>query len=208
MKKALYIFGAGGFGREVLSMIKAIDGWEVKAFIDDGIPRGTLIKGLEVIGGIDVIRDLPEDAAVVLAIGDPATKQKLSAAITRPIHFPMLIHPAAIIQDKTSVQIGAGTIIGAGAVLTTDIIIASHVLINLNATIGHDSSIGSCSSIMPGVNIAGEVSIGDAVLLGAGCNIRNKVHIGNNAKVGMGSVVLHDVRDSHTVVGVPARQMK
>lgn len=208
MKKPLYIFGAGGFGREVLSMIKAFDGWEAKAFIDDGVSRGTLIKGLKVIGGIDVIRDLPAEAAVILAVGDPTAKQKLSAAITRPIHFPVLIHPSAVIQDTTSVQIGAGSIIGAGAVLTTDILIGSHVLINLNATIGHDSRVGSCTSIMPGVNIAGEVSIGDAVLLGAGCNIRNRVRIGNHAKVGMGSVVLRDVQDSQTVVGVPARPIR
>lgn len=205
MKKPLYIFGAGGFGREVLSMVRAIEGWEPKAFIDDGIAAGTMIKGLEVIGGRSVIKDLPSDASVILAIGDPATKRKIVEAIREPVHFPILIHPTAVIQDSISVLIEEGSIIGAGAVLTTNISLGSHVLINLNATVGHDSSIGDYTSVMPGVNIAGEVSIGDGVLLGSGCNIRNKVTIGHFARVGMGAVVLHDVMDSHTVVGVPAK---
>lgn len=208
MKKPIFIFGAGGLGREVLSLVTAIETWEPKGFLDDGVERGTMIKGLEVIGGVNIVPDLPSDAAIVLAIGDPETKVKLASAIRTQIQFPVLIHPAAIVQDPMSVMINEGTIICAGAVLTTNIYVGAHVLINLNVTVGHDSSIGAFSSIMPGVNVAGEVSLGDAVLLGAGCNIRNKVNIGHRVRVGMGAVVLSDVGENETVVGVPARRLE
>lgn len=188
-------------------MFTALEGWEPKAFLDDGVERGTMIKGLEVIGGLSSVADLSSDAAMVLAIGDPETKLKLALALRGQIHFPALIHPSAIVQDPLSVLIGEGAIIAAGAVLTTSIHIGAHVLVNLNVTVGHDSSIGAYSSVMPGVNIAGEVSIGEGVLLGSGCNIRNKVNIGHKVRVGMGAVVLNDVADSQTVVGVPARCM-
>jgi sugar O-acyltransferase (sialic acid O-acetyltransferase NeuD family) len=205
MRKPLYIYGAGGFGREVLSMVRALELWEVKGFLDDGIERGNIVHGIDIIGGMAEVEKLPENSAIVFAIGNPLVKKKLSDQINTGIHFPVLIHPSAIIQDVASVLIGPGSIIAAGTILTTNITIGPHVLVNLNVTIGHDTSIGSYSSIMPGVNIAGEVTIGDAVLLGSGSNIMNRVSIGHFAKVGMGAVVLKDVESRSTVVGVPAR---
>ena len=81
------------------------------------------------------------------------------------------------------------------------------MLINLNTTVGHDVEIGTCSSIMTGVNVAGGVKLGEGVLLGSGCNILNGVTIGNFSKVGMGAVVIHNVEELSTVVGVPARKI-
>jgi sugar O-acyltransferase (sialic acid O-acetyltransferase NeuD family) len=208
MRKPLYIYGAGGFGREVLSMVRALEQWEVKGFLDDGIERGNIVHGIDIIGGMPEVEKLPENSALVFAIGNPLVKKKLFDQINTTIHFPVLIHPSAIIQDVASVLIGPGSIIAAGTILTTNITIGSHVLLNLNVTVGHDTSIGSYASIMPGVNIAGEVTIGDGVLLGSGSNIMNRVSIGDYAKVGMGAVVLRDVESRATVVGVPARPVK
>ena len=205
MTQPLYIYGAGGFGREVLSMTRAIESWEVKGFLDDGVEEGTKIRGVEVIGGRNVLSELPTDAMLILGIGDPLVKRKLIDTIGAGRRYATLIHPAAIIQDSESVRIGEGSIICAGTILTTNIEVGSHVLLNLNCTVGHDTSIGDYSSIMPGVNIAGEVSIEDSVLLGSGCNIRNRVTIHSAARVGMGAVVLNDAGAGTTVVGIPAR---
>jgi sugar O-acyltransferase (sialic acid O-acetyltransferase NeuD family) len=206
MKKPILIYGAGGLGREILSLLRNLEDWEVKGFIDDRVPGSKVISGVNVLGGREVLPALSDAVHLVVAIGDPLIKAGVIQQLHFPnLHFPTLIHPSAIIQDPDSVRIGEGTIVAAGAILTTDIKLGNHVLLNLNATIGHDVTIGNFSSIMPGVNVAGEVTIGQSVLIGAGASIFNRIAIGDKSKVGMGAVVIKDVAALQTVIGVPAK---
>ena len=210
MKKNLVVFGAGGLGREVVSMLKALHQWEVKGFYDDGKAIGELIGGIPVLGSINELLSVEENIAVVIAIGNPAIKMKVAERLSANsfLTFPTLIHPNAIIQDSASVTFGEGSIIAAGAILTTGIYIGRHVLLNLNCTVGHDVDVGDYSSIMPGANIAGEVKIRSGVMIGSGANVLNGLRIGDLARVGAGAVVTKDVSASDTVVGVPAHQIK
>ena len=50
--------------------------------------------------------------------------------------------------------------------------------------------------------------IGKNCVLGCGSCILGDITIGNNVKIGANAVVLHDVPDGCTVVGVPARIVK
>jgi serine O-acetyltransferase len=50
--------------------------------------------------------------------------------------------------------------------------------------------------------------LGDGVFLGAGCKIIGGVRIGNHAKIGANAVVVHEVPDHCTAVGVPARILR
>jgi sugar O-acyltransferase (sialic acid O-acetyltransferase NeuD family) len=200
--KPLFIFGAGGLGREILSLVNASGEWEVKGFLDDNKPKNSLVKGVPVLGGI---ADISPEMAVILAIGDPQAKRKIIEKIRHPISSPVLVHPSAIIQESATVTLGAGTIVCAGTILTCDIRVGNHVLLNLNCTVGHDTLIKEFTSVMPGTNIAGEVTVGAGVLLGSDCNIRNGVVIADDARIGMGTVVLRNVNKGETVVGVPGR---
>jgi sugar O-acyltransferase (sialic acid O-acetyltransferase NeuD family) len=208
-KKELFIYGAGGLGREILSLINATADWMAAGFIDDNVPRGSEVNGLRVFGGSDFLLTLKVPTYLVLAIGDPQLKCEILKKIKNPvIRYATIVHPAAILQDKNSIELGEGTIVTAGCTLTTGIRVGKHVLINLNTTIGHDVHIGNFSSIMPGVNIAGEVIIGEAVLIGSGANILNRMVVSDRAKVGMGAVVIHPVQPGTTVVGVPAKRVR
>lgn len=208
MKKPIYIYGAGGLGREVLSWLPLLPEWEPLGFIDDTTSKGTVIKGLSVVGGIDVL-DQIENPNLVLAIGSPGAKKGIALQlINRKVAFPTLIHPGVVCGDRQSMHIGKGSIIAAGSILTTDIHIGDHVLINLNCTVGHDSFIGDYSSLMCGINVAGEVHIGESVLIGSGANIRNRIHVGDGSTVGMGAAVIQNVESGTSVVGVPAKPMK
>jgi sugar O-acyltransferase (sialic acid O-acetyltransferase NeuD family) len=207
-KEPILIYGAGGLGKEVLSLIRALEHFEPVGFIDDGLRDDTVIKGVRVLGGLDALNAFSTPVNMVIAIGDPSAKSILMKMIDPSrVYFPVLVHPSAIIQDEASVSLGEGTIISAGCILTTDINIGNHVLVNLNTTVGHDVTIGSYSSVMTGVNIAGMVRIGDGVMIGSGANIINNISVGNFAKVGMGAVVIKDVESESTVVGVPAKKV-
>ena len=208
MKEPLLIYGAGGLGKEILSWARMLEEFELVGFMDDGIRKDTVIKGLKVLGGLDVLNSFTAPVNLVLAIGDPSSKSILIKMIDAGrVYYPVLKHPSVIFQEEATIKIGEGSIITAGCILTTDIRMGSHVLINLNTTIGHDVEIGSCSSIMTGVNVAGGVRIGEGVLVGSESNILNQVKIGDFSKVGMGSVVIRDVEVDTTVVGVPARKV-
>jgi len=208
MKEKLLIYGAGGLGKEILSWVRRLEEFEPVGFMDDGIRKDTVIKGLKVLGGLDVLNSFGTPVNLVLALGDPSSKSILIKMIDAGrVYYPVLKHPSVILQEEATIKIGEGSIITAGCILTTDIRLGSHVLINLNTTIGHDVEVGSCSSIMTGVNIAGGVRIGEGVLVGSGSNILNQLNIGDFSKVGMGSVVIRDVEVDTTVVGVPARKV-
>ncbi len=203
MKKQIYIYGAGGLGREVLALLRRIGSWDIKGFIDDS-QTASHVRHVPVVGGMEQLKNI-RDAFVVVAIGDPVLKKKIAARIPDNLVCEALIDPDARLLAPSSVKIGRGSIICAGVVITTEVQIGDHVLINLNSTVGHDCTIGSYSSIMPGSNIAGEVHLGECVLVGSGSCIRNLVRVGDESKLGMGTVVLNDVAPAQMIVGVPGR---
>ena len=208
MTKPILIYGAGGLGREVLSVIRSLPEWSVQGFIDDAMQAGTLVDGFEVKGSIKYLNAIPHEVYVCIAIGNPHEKLLTRRNINNArVKFPVIIHPKALLQNTDTISIAEGSFIGAGVILTTGITIGKHVLLNLNVTIGHDCVIGDFSSIMPGVNISGNVSVGKGVFIGAGANIRNKIIVADLSVVGMGSVVVHHVPDRAVVAGVPAKPL-
>lgn len=199
------IFGAGGLGGEVLSLITALDAVEPVCFVDDAAKPGTLVRGVPVAGGIDVIHTLDPSVHLVIALGDPREKARVaSICIGLQRTFLTLIHPSVIIQHPESVRIGAGAVIQAGSILTNDIVLGLNVLVNLNCTIGHDVRIGDNTSVMPGANLAGKVVVGESVLIGSGTNIINGVTLGDRCRIGAGAAVIADVPAEALAVGVPA----
>jgi serine O-acetyltransferase len=79
--------------------------------------------------------------------------------------------------------------------------------------IHQDTVIGDGTSIFQNVTIGGGNSgygaiIGNNCIIGAGACILGRVHIGNNVKIGANAVVLDDIPDNCTVVGIPGRIIK
>jgi sugar O-acyltransferase (sialic acid O-acetyltransferase NeuD family) len=208
--KDICIYGAGGLGKEIYGLIMAINRemptWNIVGFYDDAYPRKEQCMDLPVIGDLNDLRQSPAAPHLVMAIGDPAVKQKVIEALKgQDLGFPILIHPSATIELPDSVHLGEGCIIAAGVRMTVDIDLGRHVLINLNATIGHDTSVEDFCSIMPSVNIAGNVHLSQCVFVGAGASVINGLLVGPNTVIGAGSVVIRDVPGDSTVAGVPAK---
>jgi|TARA_B110000902_G_C14032790_1_gene484706 sugar O-acyltransferase (sialic acid O-acetyltransferase NeuD family) len=206
------IIGAGGFGREVKTLIDDINKinpvYEIIGFFDDGIENGTLVNGLPVLGTIASINNIDYLLKLALGIGIPAIKEKVVLSIeNNQVVFPILIHPSAIIS-KDDVTIGKGTIICAGNIITCNIKLKDFITLNLNCTVGHDTVIEDFSSFMPAVNISGEVLIKKNVYVGTGAKIINQLSIGDNTVVGAGAVVSKTLPPNCTAVGIPAKPIK
>jgi len=206
------IFGAGGFGREVKMMIDQINEtfpkWEFVGYFDDGVAKGSLINGLPVLGNSLDLLSQSAILHVVFAIGNPIIKKDVieKVGVNTNLIFPTLIHPSALI-GKDWVSIGEGTIIAAGNIITTNIAIGKHVILNLSCTVGHDTKISDFCSIMPGVNISGEVLFEECVYVGTGAKIINQVTVGARTVIGAGAVVSKSYPSDLTLVGIPAKPL-
>jgi sugar O-acyltransferase (sialic acid O-acetyltransferase NeuD family) len=207
------IYGAGGFGRETVEMVRQInklqgEQWNVIGFFDDGVAAGTRVDQLPVLGGLKEANSLGDKLAIALTVADPAVRKKLCSQLTNTnLWYPTLIHPTAIHGSEYN-KIDEGVLITAGVILTTHITIKRFSIINLTSTIGHDVSIGSYCTLMPACHISGNVKIHDEVLLGTGACVLQDLTIGSSARVGAGAVVTKNVGASTTVMGVPAREKK
>lgn len=207
------IYGAGGFGREVktiLDKINEVNGQKFNflGFFDDDINVGEKINGYPILGGVETINNIESDLALAIAISDPKTKLNLRSKITNTnIDFPTIIHPNTSISDDF-VKIGCGTIVCEGVILTCNITIGKFVILNLYTTVGHDTIIEDYCSFMPSVNISGEVQIENKVYVGTGSKIVNQLSIGENTIVGAGAVVSKSLPSNCTAVGIPAKPIK
>ncbi|GCD77318.1 transferase [Thermaurantimonas aggregans] len=206
------IFGAGGFGREVELLINDINAHSVSSYnligyFDDKFQPGTLFNGYPILGGIKELNAWSDDLALVLAVGNSLTRKRIySEILNKNITYPSLIHPRATVNIKYNF-IGKGVVICEGTILTCNIHIGDFVLINLQCTVGHDAAIESFASLMPGVNVSGNVKINSAVFIGTGAKIINNVEIGENSIIGAGAVVSKNIPANCTAVGVPARPL-
>lgn len=211
--KKIAIFGAGGFGREVHFLIQQINAtrqtFEFIGYFDDGKDKGTIINNFPVLGDVNDLNLWEKDLGIVLAIGEPITKQTIIKKINNTlINYPILIHPNVLIGDMDFNSIGEGSIICGGNIITVNISIGKHVILNLSCTIGHDSIIGNYCSFMPTVNISGEVIIQERVFVGTGAKIINQLTIGENTIIGSGAVVAKNLPANCTAVGIPAKPIK
>jgi len=89
-----------------------------------------------------------------------------------------------------------------------DVIIGKHVIINTCASVDHDCKLEDFVHIAPCVHLAGGVLVGEGSLLGVGSSVIPYRRIGKWSIVGAGSVIVNDIPDHVTVVGVPAKLIK
>lgn len=211
--KNIAIYGVGGFGREVLTLIQHINEkkpqYNIIGFFDDGHPKNEVVNGFLSLGNMLDVNSWDTPLDIVVAVGNPTTKANIVSHIVNPlVEFPTLIHPTVIIGSKEYVTIGKGCVICANNILTTNIKVGDFVILNLDCTVGHDTTIGDYASFMPAVNISGEVTIGRNVYVGTGAKIINQLEIGEGTIVGAGAVVSKSLPSNCTAVGVPAKPIK
>ncbi len=89
-------------------------------------------------------------------------------------------------------------------------LVHGHVVIDGTTTLGKNTSIAPFVSIglSNGSGVAFDLrgpDIGDDVFIGTGAKLLGPIRVGHRVKIGANAVVLRDVPDDHTAIGVPAR---
>lgn len=205
MKNSLIIIGASGHGKVVADIAIKMNKWQSIAFLDDDESIKTTM-GLEVIGKTADAFTYREETDFFVAIGNNATREKIQEKlIERGLNVVSLIHPGAILG--IDVEIDIGSVVMAGVVINSSSRIGRGCIINTISSLDHDNKIEDYVHISPGVKMAGTVKVGKGSWIGIGSVVSNNVNICSGCKVGAGAVVVKDITEPGTYVGVPVRKI-
>lgn len=204
------IYGASGFGREVLPLVREqLKGTNAEfVFIDDGdVP--TSLNGYPILRYDEFLNSVATEKRVVFAIANSVIREKLAEKCSSDgIGTLPVKADNAVILDQ--VEVGKGSILCHFTQLTSNIRIGKYFHANIYSYVAHDCVIGDYVTFAPAVRCNGNVAIEDHAYIGTGAVIKQgtpdkPLVIGKGAIVGMGAVVTKDVPPGVTVVGNPAK---
>lgn len=200
--KQLVIIGASGHGRVVADIAKRT-GYEQILFLDD--QEVLTENGGNVVAG-RCSSYVDYDCDMIVAIGNPIIREKFMRELEEHgKNIPTLIHPSVSIGEN--VEIGKGTVIVAGAVINPGAVIGKGCIINTCASVDHDCHVGDFVHISVGAHVSGTVNIGERTWIAAGATVSNNLNICADCMIGVGAVVVKDILEAGTYIGVPARKV-
>jgi sugar O-acyltransferase (sialic acid O-acetyltransferase NeuD family) len=194
------IVGTSGFAIELCALIRAA-GRPVAGFI--GPPGGVALPAPH-LGGDDVLKKAAPDARVLVAVGEPRLRERLTEFVVRTGRtLETFISAQAFVAGDATVEEGA--MIYPHAAIHARVHLGRGVLVNSNASVGHETQIGDYCTVGPGVALGGRCNIGAGAYLGIGCSMLEQLTIAAGAVIGAGAVVVKDIATAGTYIGVPAR---
>lgn len=211
MTMLIGVYGASGFGKEVMPLVRQqfpILAKENFIFIDDG-KAGTHLNGYSVLTYTDFIKQPISNKLVTIAIANSSVREKLVTQLNQDNIQHLSIQASnTVVLDE--VEIGEGSLLCPFTCLTSNIKIGKFFHANIYSYVAHDCVIGDYVTFAPGVKCNGNIHIEDHAYIGTGAIIKQgtpdkPLVIGKGAVIGMGAVVTKSVPAGVTVVGNPAR---
>ena len=139
----------------------------------------------------------------------PSIHALIAYRISHYLYGKKLFFLARIISQLsrlfTGIEIHPGAKIGRGLVI-------DH---GMGVVIGETAEIGNDVLIYHGVTLGGtgkdkgkrHPTLGNNVVIGAGAKVLGPIYVGNDSKIGANSVVLKEVPEGATAVGIPAKNI-
>ena len=111
--------------------------------------------------------------------------------------------PLAMVFNKVNVWLG-GCVIGRGADFGPEFVLIHSNGVVINSAVKGGGGVKIEHQVTIGAERGDSPVLGDNIFIGAGAKILGSVHIGCDIKIGANAVVINDLPDGVTAVGVPA----
>lgn len=205
----LVLVAASGLAREALAVVRAADPRVRVAVLDDAPERwGTELDGVPVEGGLDLVREHPDDQVLVCAgrgVVRRALVHRLTALGVGPGRYARVVHPS--VEVPAGCHVGVGSILLGQVVLTADVRVGNHVVAMPHVTLTHDDVVHEFATLCAGVSLGGDVEVRSGAYLGMNASVREGLVVGRDAVLGMGAALVEDLPAGETWAGVPARRL-
>ena len=131
---------------------------------------------------------------------------KISHYFYKKKHFLIARYISEKAKRKTGIEIHPGATIGKGLFIDhgTGVVIGETAIIGDNVTMFHGVTLGGTGKEKG----KRHPTVGNNVFIGCGAKLLGNITIGDNAKIGANAVILKDVPQSATAVGIPGRILK
>ena len=194
------IVGAGGHASVICDLANLSNYVSIKVLNDeDGL--------IKVNDKYENRMSYKSDYDFIVGIGDNHIRSKLLIELqVEGYQLSTMIHPNAYIASNAVIKQGSCVI--AGAVINNNVVVGEGCIINTRASIDHHSLIGNFTHVAPGVTIAGQCKIGERCLIGVGASVKNCVTIVDDVIIGAGGVVVENILEPGTYIGVPVKKTK
>lgn len=199
--KQVVIIGASGHGKVVADIIEK-SGNIVRGFLDDSASGE--VFGYPILGQVCDYNNYASECEFVIAIGNNQIRENVANKLNK-VKLCTAIHPTACLAKD--VIIGQGTVVMANAAINSSSKIGCNCIINTGAIVEHDDYIEDYVHLSPKVALGGNVNVGKSTHIGIGSTVKNNIKIGDHCIVGAGAVVVNDILDSGTYIGVPAKRI-
>lgn len=214
--KRVAIFGASGYGREVLPLVRqqlqpALAAGDADLVFVDDHPPARVVNGQRVLTYAQWLREPASSRYMNVAIANSRVREQLvQRSAADGVQF--FEARATNVVQLDDVQLGEGAVLCPFVTLTSNIRIGKHFHANIYSYVAHDCVVDDFVTFAPRVMCNGNVHIEDHAYIGTGAVIKQGLPgaplvIGRGAMVGMGAVVTKSVPPGVTVVGNPARPL-
>ncbi len=194
---AIVIYGAGGHGKSLLDLLRALRTYRVVGFVDDGVSAGKEIMGIPVLGGGDALADLHAQGVrlavnAVGGIGNVKVRKQVFRRIAQAgLVCPAVVHPSAVVEPGA--ELSAGVQVFPHAYVGSKVRIGFGSIVNTGAIVSHDCVLEDYVNLSPGAILAGDVRVGADALIGMGVTVNLGVAIGEGARVGNSATIKSDL---------------
>ena len=153
-------------------------------------------------------------------VRDPAARSRIEVILCYPGYHSILFYRFANLAWRRNFYLMGRLISNLGRFITGVEIhpgaeIGQRFFIDhgMGVVVGETSKVGDDVTLYQGVTLGGtslekgkrHPTIGDGVIIGSGAQVLGPLNVGNGARIGANAVVLQDVPQGATMVGIPAK---
>ncbi|MDF2447545.1 MAG: hypothetical protein K0R26_49 [Bacteroidota bacterium] len=207
----LILVGGGGHCKSCIDVIEHEGKYNIVGILDLPDKKGEKILNYEIIGNDnDYEKYHQQGCEFLITVGQIKSanirKNIFEKLNVLSVKIATIVSPRAYISQYA--MIGKGTVVMHNAFINAGANIGTNCILNSNCNIEHDAVIGNHCHISTGAFVNGDCKIGNEVFIGSNATVSNQVNIGSNVIVGAGTLVIKNISDNQTVLGVPAKIIK